>query len=70
MGFAFMDSNVYVAIPIEGGRDLFEMPSRGDLGEETARKTQEELKEILSVFDVMELDLRLWSKEHPYSSRR
>ena len=65
-----MDSNVYVAIPIEGGRDLFEMPSRGDMGEETARKTMEELKDILSVFDVMELDLRLWSKEHPYSSRR
>ena len=70
IGFAFMNSNVYIAIPIEGGRDLFEMPSRGDMGEETARKTMEELKEILSVFDVMELDLRLWSKEHPYSGRR
>ena len=70
IGFAFMNSNVYIAIPIEGGRDLFEMPSRGDMGEETARKTMEELKDILSVFDVMELDLRLWSKEHPYSSRR
>ncbi len=70
IGFAFMNSNVYIAIPIEGGRDLFEMPSRGDLGSETARRTLEELKEILSVFDVMELDLRLWSKEHPYSSRR
>jgi len=63
IGFAFMDSNVYVAIPIESGRDLFEMPSRGELGENTARRTQEELKEILSVFDVMELDLRLWSKD-------
>lgn len=62
IGFAFMNSNVYIAIPIEGGRDLFEMPSHGELGEETARRTQEELKEILSVFDVMELDLRLWSK--------
>ena len=70
IGFAFMNSNVYIAIPIEGGRDLFEMPSCGDMGEETARKTMEELKEILSVFDVMELDLRLWSKEHPYSGRR
>ncbi len=70
IGFAFMNSNVYIAIPIEGGRDLFEMPSRGDLGADTARRTLEELKEILSVFDVMELDLRLWSKEHPYSSRR
>ena len=58
-----MDSNVYVAIPIESGRDLFEMPSRGELGENTAKRTQEELKEILSVFDVMELDLRLWSKD-------
>lgn len=62
IGFAFMNSNVYVAIPIEGGRDLFEMPSHGELGEETARRTQKELKDILSVFDVMELDLRLWSK--------
>ncbi len=70
IGFAFMDSNVYIAIPIEGGRDLFEMPSHGDLGAETAQRTLEELREILSVFDVMELDLRLWSKEHPYSSRR
>ena len=70
IGFAFMNSNVYVAIPIEGGRDLFEMPSHGDMGGETARRTQEELKDILSVFDVMELDLRLWSKDHPYSSRR
>ena len=69
IGFSFMDSNVYVAIPIEGGRDLFEMPSHGDLGEAAARKTQEELKEILSVFDVMELDLRLWSKDMPYSQR-
>lgn len=67
IGFAFMDSNVYIAIPIEGNRNLFEMPSHGDLGEETARKTMEELKEILSVFDVMELDLRLWSKSSPYS---
>ena len=70
IAFAFMDSNVYIAIPIENGRDLFEMPSRGDLGGETARKTQAELKEILSVFDVMELDLRLWSKDHPYPTRR
>ncbi len=70
IGFAFMDSNVYIAIPIEGGRDLFEMPSRGDLGADTARRTLEELKEILSVFDVMELDLRLWSKESPCPSRR
>ena len=62
IAFAFMDSNVYIAIPIESGRDLFEMPSRGDLGADTAKRTQEELKEILSVFDVMELDLRLWSK--------
>lgn len=66
IGFAFMDSNVYIAIPIEGSRNLFEMPSHGGLGEETARKTMEELKEILSVFDVMELDLRLWSKDRPY----
>jgi len=70
IGFAFMNSNVYVAIPIEGGRDLFEMPSHGDLGAETARKTLAELKEILSVFDVMELDLRLWSKDNPYPNRR
>jgi hypothetical protein len=70
IAFAFMDSNVYIAIPIESGRDLFEMPSRGDMGEETARRTQEELKEILSVFDVMELDLRLWSKDRPYSQRQ
>jgi hypothetical protein len=69
IGFAFMNSNVYVAIPIEGGRDLFEMPSSGELGVETARRTQEELKEILSVFDVMELDLRLWSKDRPYPTR-
>ena len=65
IGFAFMNSNVYIAIPIESGRDLFEMPSKGDLGENTARKTQEELREILSVFDTMELDLRLWSKDAP-----
>ena len=70
IAFAFMNSNVYIAIPIEQGRDLFEMPSHGDLGEETARKTQAELKEILSVFDVMELDLRLWSKNAPYCTRR
>ena len=70
IGFAFMNSNVYAAIPIEGGRDLFEMPSRGELGAETAEKTLSELKEILSVFDVMELDLRLWSKDHPYPTRR
>jgi hypothetical protein len=65
IGFAFMNSNVYIAIPIESGRDLFEMPSKGDLGEDTARRTQEELREILSVFDTMELDLRLWSKDAP-----
>ena len=65
IAFAFMDSNVYVAIPIAGNRDLFEMPSRGDLGEEAARRTQEELKEIMSVFDVLELDRRLWSKDKP-----
>ena len=70
IGFAFMNSNVYAAIPIEGGRDLFEMPSRGELGAETAEKTLSELKEILSVFDVMELDLRLWSKDHPFPTRR
>ena len=70
IGFAFMNSNVYIAIPIEKGRDLFEMPSRGDLGAETARRTQEELKEILSVFDVMELDLRLWSKDSPRPNGR
>ena len=69
IAFAFINSNVYIAIPIESGRDLFEMPSHGDLGEEAARKTQAELKEILSVFDVMELDLRLWSKDTPYSLR-
>ena len=70
IGFAFMNSNVYVAIPISSGRDLFEMPSKGDLGVETARKTQEELKEILSVFEVMELDLRLWSKGGPVHGLR
>ena len=70
IGFAFMNSNVYIAIPIEKGRDLFEMPSRGDLGAETARRTQEELKEILSVFDVMELDQRLWSKDSPRPNGR
>ncbi len=70
IGFAFMNSNVYIAIPIEGGRDLFEMPSHGELGADTARRTMEELKEILSVFDVMELDMRLWSKDNPYPSRR
>ena len=66
IGFAFMDSSVYIAIPIEGGRNLFEMPAHGDLGAGAARRTLEELKEILSVFDVMELDLRLWSKDRPY----
>ena len=66
LAFAFMDSNVYAAIPIEGGRDLFEMPAHGDIGENAAKKTLAELKEILSVFDVMELDLRLWSKDRPY----
>lgn len=70
IAFAFMNSNVYIAIPIGGGRDLFEMPSQGDLGEEAARRTQEELKEILSVFDVMELDLRLWSKGGPIHGLR
>jgi len=70
IAFAFMNSNVYVAIPIAGNRDLFEMPTQGDLGEETARKTQEELREILSVFDVMELDLRLWSKGGPVHGLR
>jgi len=70
IAFAFMNSNVYVAIPISGSRDLFEMPSQGDLGEAAARKTQEELREILSVFDVMELDLRLWSKGGPVHSLR
>jgi len=62
IAFAFMDSNICIAIPIEGGHDLFEMPSHGDLGEAAARRTQEELKEILGVFDVLELDRRLWSK--------
>ena len=70
IAFAFMNSNVYVAIPTPGRRDLFEMPSQGDLGEAAARKTQEELKEILSVFDVMDLDLRLWSKGGPVHGLR
>ena len=69
IAFAFMDSNVYAAIPSAGKRDLFEMPSHGDLGEEAARKTQAELKEILSVFDVLELDRRLWSKDKPRFTR-
>ena len=65
IAFAFMNSNIYIAIPIASGSDLFEMPSHGDLGEDAARRTQAELKAILSVFDVMELDLRLWSKGGP-----
>ena len=63
IAFAFLDSNVYIAIPMPSGRDLFEMPSHGDLGEAAVRQTQAELKEILSVFDAMDLDLRLWSKD-------
>ena len=62
LAFAFLESNVFIAIPMPSGRNLFEMPSHGDLGEEAVRRTQAELKEILSVFDAMDLDLRLWSK--------
>ena len=65
IGFAFMNSNIYIAIPIAESSNLFEMPSHGDLGEDAARRTQSELKDILNVFDVMELDLRLWSKGGP-----
>ncbi len=63
IAFAFMDSNVCIAIPTDRGRNLFEMPSFGALDRETVRKTNAELKLILGVFDAMELDLRLWSKE-------
>ena len=62
LAFAFLESHVFIAIPMPSGRNLFEMPSHGDLGEEAVRQTQAELKEILSVFDAMDLDLRLWSK--------
>ena len=62
IAFAFLESYVFIAIPMPSGRDLFEMPSHGDLGEEAVRQTLSELKEILSVFDAMDLDLRLWSK--------
>jgi len=58
-----MDSNVFIAIPADRGRNLFEMPSFGSLDAETVRKTKAELKEILGVFDAMEPDLRIWSKE-------
>ena len=63
IGFAFMDSNVCIAIPTDRERNLFEMPSFGELNAETVRKTKADLKEILNVFDMMELDLRIWSKE-------
>ena len=63
LAFAFLNSSVYIAIPIPNGRDLFEMPSHGEIGEAAARRTQEELREILRVFDVMDLDLRIWSKD-------
>jgi len=62
IAFAFLESSIFVAIPMPSGRDLFEMPSHGDIGETAVRHTQAELKEILSIFDAMDLDLRLWSK--------
>lgn len=62
LAFAFLESHVFIAIPMPSGRNLFEMPSHGDLGEDAVRQTLSELKEILSVFDAMDLDLRLWSK--------
>jgi len=65
IAFAFMDSNVFIAIPMPTGHDLFEMPSHGDIGAAAAGQTLSELKAILSVFDVMDLDLRLWSKGAP-----
>ena len=65
IAFAFMNSNVYIAIPTDRGRNLFEMPSFGALDAETVRKTKAELKDILGVFDAMELDLRIWSKGDP-----
>ena len=58
IGFAFVDSTVFIAIPINQGKNLYEMPSRGDLGEEAVRKTMADLKEILGVFDALEPDLR------------
>ena len=65
IAFAFMDSNVFIAIPMPTGHDLFEMPSHGDIGAAAAEQTLSELKAILNVFDVMDLDLRLWSKGSP-----
>ena len=62
IAFAFLESSVFIAIPMPSGRNLFEMPSHGDIGEAAARQTLAELNEILSVFDAMDLDLRLWSK--------
>ena len=65
IAFAFLESCVFIAIPMPSGRNLFEMPSHGDLGEVAVRQTLSELREILSVFDAMDLDLRLWSKGGP-----
>ena len=62
MGFAFMDSNVYVSIPIERGRTFFKMSSHGDL-DEVIRKTKWELKMFLDVFDALMQDPYLWSKD-------
>ena len=62
LAFAFLESHVFIAIPMPSGRNLFERPTHGDLGEDAVRQTLSELKEILSVFDAMDLDLRLWSK--------
>ena len=64
MGFAFMDSSVYVSIPIERGRSFFRMQSHGEMGE-VIRKTKWELKTFLNVFDALELNSHLWYKDAP-----
>ena len=64
MGFAFMDSSVYVSIPIERGRSFFKMQSHGELGE-VIRKTKWELKMFLDVIDALELNSHLWNKDAP-----
>ena len=64
MGFAFMDSSVYVSIPIERGRSFFKMQSHGEMGE-VIRKTKWELKMFLDVIDALELNSHLWNKDVP-----
>lgn len=65
IGFSFVDSNICIAIPIKLGRYLFEMPSRGKLDENAVRTAMADMKEILGVFDALELDSRPMSKDAP-----